>query len=125
MCRSRFGILNDLYDELVSEGINDVKIIGINGFQYIEDSYSCMICSDECTTCSEPRTLPWTQDIDEDGDGDGDVWEDWGITLRDLVIVDRDGVELTRINLTYNNPDPDSTCGENYETIKNLILSFR
>ena len=125
MCRSRFGILNDLYDELVSEGINDVKIIGINGFQYIEDSYSCMICSDECTTCSEPRTLPWTQDIDEDGDGDGDVWEDWGITLRDLVIIGRDGVELARINLTYNNPDPDSTCGENYETIKNLILSFR
>ena len=125
MCRSRFGILNDLYDELVSEGINDVKIIGINGFQYIEDSYSCMICSDECTTCSEPRTLPWTQDVDDDGDGDGDVWEDWGITLRDLVIVGRDGVELARINLTYNNPDPNSTCGENYETIKNLILSFR
>mgnify|MGYP001422298547 FL=1 len=125
MCRSRFGILNDLYDELVSEGINDVKIIGINGFQYIEDSYSCMICSDECTTCSEPRTLPWTQDVDDDSDGDGDVWEDWGITLRDLVIVGRDGVELARINLTYNNPDPDSTCGENYETIKNLILSFR
>ena len=125
MCRSRFGILNNLYNELVSEGINDVKIIGINGFQYIEDSYSCMICNDECTTCSEPRTLPWTQDIDEDGDGNGDVWEDWGITLRDLVIVDRDGVELARINLTYNNPDPNSTCGENYETIKNLILSFR
>ena len=125
MCRSRFGILNNLYNELISEGINDVEIIGINGFQYIDDSYSCMICDDECTTCGEPRILPWTQDIDENEDYQGDVWREWGVTLRDFVIVGRDGQELARINLTYNNPDPDSTCGENYETIKNLILSFR
>jgi len=125
MCRSRFGILNNLYNELISEGINDVEIIGINGFQYIDDSYSCMICDDECTTCGEPRILPWTQDIDENEDDQGDVWREWGVTLRDFVIVGRDGQELARINLTYNNPDPDSTCGENYETIKNLILSFR
>tara|TARA_B100002052_G_C15865211_1_gene592003 strand:- start:607 stop:984 length:378 start_codon:yes stop_codon:yes gene_type:complete len=125
MCRSRFGILNNLYNELISEGINDVEIIGINGFQYINDSYSCMICDDECTTCGEPRILPWTQDIDENEDDQGDVWREWGVTLRDFVIVGRDGQELARINLTYNNPDPDSTCGENYETIKNLILSFR
>ena len=125
MCRSRFGILNDLYNELVSEGINDVKIIGVNGFEYIDDSYSCMICDEECTTCSEARILPWTQDIDEDENGNGDVWNEWNVTLRDFVIVGRDGIELTRINLTANNPDPNSTCGENYETIKNLILSFR
>ena len=125
MCRSRFGILNNLYNELISEGINDVEIIGINGFQYINDSYSCMICDDECTTCGEPRILPWTQDIDENEDDQEDVWREWGVTLRDFVIVGRDGQELARINLTYNNPDPDSTCGENYETIKNLILSFR
>ena len=125
MCRSRFGILNDLYNELVSEGINDVKIMGVNGFQYIDDSYSCMICDEECTTCSEPRILPWTQDIDENDDGNGDVWNEWNVTLRDFVIVGRNGVVLARINLTANNPDPNSTCGENYETIKNLILSFR
>ena len=52
-------------------------------------------------------------------------WDQWNATIRDFVIVGRNGEELTRINLTYNNPDPDSTCGENYETIKNLILSFR
>jgi hypothetical protein len=118
-------VLNNLYNELVSEGINDVKIMGINGYQYINDSYSCMICDDDCTTCSESRILPWTQDIDQDEDGDGDVWTEWDISLRDLVIVGRNGQELSRINLTYNNPDPNSTCGENYETIKNLILSFR
>ena len=93
MCRHRFGVLNDLYNDLVSEGIDDVKIMGINGYQYINDSYSCMICDEECETCSEPRILPWTQDLDTDEDENGDIWEDWDITLRDLVIVGRDGVE--------------------------------
>ena len=138
MCRHRFGVLNDLYNELVSEGINDVKIMGINGYQYINDSYLCMIwdeygqnctdlevCLEEEEICSEPRILPWTQDIDENENEIGDVWDEWDITLRDFVIVGRNGVVLARINLTANNPDPNSTCGENYETIKNLILSFR
>ena len=53
------------------------------------------------------------------------MWNEWNVTLRDFVIVGRNGVVLARINLTANNPDPNSTCGENYETIKNLILSFR
>ena len=127
MCRHRFGVLDDLYNELVSEGIDDVKMMGMNVKQYEEDSYACMICDPDstCNNCDGPRILPWTQDIDEDGNGDGDVWADWNATIRDFVIVGIYGTELARINLTYNNPDPDSTCGENYQTIKNLILSFR
>lgn len=54
-----------------------------------------------------------------------DVWENWDITLRDLVIVNRDGYEVARLNLTYTNPDPESTCGENYQTIKDLIIDAR
>ena len=54
-----------------------------------------------------------------------DVWENWDITLRDLIIVNRDGYEVARLNLTSTNPDPESTCGENYETIKQLILDAR
>ena len=99
----------------------------VHHIQYINDSYGCMICEfpDECSNCDDVRILPWTQDLDQDDDGTGDVWEEWDATIRDFVIVGRNGEELARINLTYNNPDPDSTCGENYETIKNLILSFR
>ena len=127
MCRHRFGVLNDLFLELQSEEIYDVSIMGINGYQYINDSYACMICDPDatCNNCDDVRILPWTQDLDQNGDYEGDVWQDWNATIRDLVIVGRNGEELARINLTYNNPDPDSTCGENYETIKNLILSFR
>ena len=43
-------------------------MMGINGYQYIEDSLDCMICSNECTSSScntGPRILPWTQDYDD------------------------------------------------------------
>jgi len=123
-----------MYLELVDEGIDDVKFIGINGYQYINDSMDCMICSENCTsyTCDEgPRILPWTQDFDSDGiqytAGYGDVWDDWNISLRDLIILDKNGLFVERINLTYYNPDPNGNgeCSGNYETIKNIILEAR
>ena len=111
MCRHRFGVLNDLYLELQAEGISDVKIMGINGYQYINDNYDGMI---------ENRVLPWAQDNLE-----VDVWGFWDAILRDLFILDRNGILITKVNLTSFNPDPNSTCGQNYETIKNVILNAR
>ena len=135
--------MNDLYNDLLDDGITDVKMMGINGFQYIEDSVDCMICSEECTssTCdSGPRILPWTQDYDdglncqeeneglcEGEDDESDVWDLWDATLRDFIILDRNGNEFARLNLTYNNPDPTELgeCTGNYEKIKDLILAAR
>ncbi|OUW61102.1 MAG: hypothetical protein CBD58_03655 [bacterium TMED198] len=123
-----------MYLELIDEGIDDVKFIGINGYQYIDDSLDCMICLENCTssTCEEgPRVLPWTQDLDSDGiqytQDYGDLWDEWDITLRDLLILDRNGLLVEKINLTYYNPDPNGNgeCSGNYETIKNLILEAR
>ena len=141
MCRHRFGVLNELHDDLESEGYTDIHFIGMNGYQYINDSIGCMICDESCSssTCdSGARTLPWTQDYDdgsnctgsnnglcEPEDDLGDVWDMWDITLRDLVILDRNGRYITRINLTATNPDADATCGQNYETIKQLLISIR
>ena len=103
--------------------------MGINGYQYINDNYSCMICDDQCTssTCdSGARTLPWVQDLDFDHNDIGDVWEEWDITLRDLIFLDRNGIYVTRVNLTSYNPDPDGMgeCTDNYDTIKQLILDL-
>ena len=143
MCRARFGILQLLYDDLVETGYDDIKIMGINGYQYINDSLDCMICADSCTsnTCdSGPRTLPWSQDQDdgyncqdlneglcESNDDVSDVWDMWNVTLRDFVILDRDGVEFARVNLTYNNPDPNELgeCSGNYQKIKDLLIAAR
>ena len=132
-----------MYNDLVNSGITDVKIVGMNGYQYIEDSVDCMICNENCSssTCSEgPRILPWTQDYDdgtncsddnaslcESNDESGDIWDLWDITLRDFIILDSDGNEFARINLTYNNPDPTELgeCSGNYQKIKDLILAAR
>jgi hypothetical protein len=144
-----------MYNELQDEGYTEVNIIGINGFQYLDNDYHCMICDtpDECSSCDVERVLPWVQDLDDDdndeiwddygvdgipdtgdlGEGDGlpdetygDVWESWDISLRDLVFIDRDGNYISRINLTSFNPDPTALgeCTDNYETIKQLILSL-
>ena len=135
MCRHRFGVLHDLYNDLQAEGYIEVDIIGINGFQYLDNDYHCMICDtpDECSSCDVERVLPWVQDLDDDdndeiwddygadgipntgdlGEGDGvpdetygDVWESWEISLRDLIFLDREGNYITRLNLTSFNPDP-------------------
>jgi len=100
-----------LYLELLDEEIYDVHLMGINGYAYINDSYLGMI---------DNRVLPWTQDIPE-----VNVWGTWNATIRDIVIVDRHGNEFTRINLTTYNPDPEKTCGENYQVLKDLLLAAR
>ena len=63
----------------------------------------------------------------EVSDGDGDIWDLWDIALRDFVILDRNGVEFARINLTSNNPEPTELgeCSGNYQKIKDLILAAR
>ena len=118
-------------------------MMGINGYQYIEDSVDCMICSDECSssTCDNgPRILPWSQDYDDGLNCEGenndlctghddvsDVWDLWDVSLRDFIILDRNGNEFARLNLTYNNPDPTELgeCTGNYQKIKDLILAAR
>ena len=118
-------------------------MMGVNGYQYINDSIGCMICDESCTssTCdSGARVIPWSQDNDNgsncvneneelcsSNDGSGDVWDLWDVSLRDFIILDRYGVEFARINLTYNNPDPTNLgeCSENYQKIKDLILAAR
>ena len=50
--------------------------MGINGFQYLDNDYHCMVCDDPqaCSNCDEIRVLPWVQDLDDDN-GDG-FWDD-------------------------------------------------
>ena len=168
-----------MYLDLLNDGYNDIKFVGVNGYDYISNDYHCMICDtpDSCSNCEDIRILPWVQDVqgffvdyssqiecEENGfdwtigeqishdsmdqttcEANGyfwfhnecieyvygcieeveEIWDSWDITLRDLVIVNRQGYEVARLNLTYTNPDPESTCGENYQTIKELIIDAR
>ncbi len=62
------------------------------------------------------RTLPWLQDV-----AAVDAWTAWGVTYRDVVVVDRTGVRRTALNLTtYDLAQPG-----NVALLKALLLEAR
>lgn len=69
-------------------------------------------------TATDSVDLPWLQDVDIDADGDSDTWLDWGVKLRDFVIVDKNNVELIRLNLTTDS----LAIAENYDRVKNMLI---
>jgi hypothetical protein len=65
------------------------------------------------TIIYEGWDLPWLLDTEK-----ADWWGNWGVTLRDVVVLDRDGNEAVVFNLTEHNlDDPDE-----YATLKGLLL---
>lgn len=60
------------------------------------------------------RTLPWLQDILEDP-----VWTRWGVTYRDVRILDSQNRLFAVFNLTQN----DLAVDENRDTLKQLFLN--
>lgn len=59
------------------------------------------------------RTLPWLQDVPE-----VDAWGHWGVTWRDVVVVDPDGRKVGVYNLTEH----DLASHDNYEALKKMLL---
>ena len=95
MCRSRFGFLNTVYNDLLAMGVDDLGIIGVG--------------KDEYTTSLEgminERTLPWVSDIEEEG---YPVWEDYGAVQRSTYFLDREGNLIYQFNITTLDPaDPE------------------
>lgn len=88
--------------------MDDVHIVGVNGIEYAAKSITGMITD---------RRLPWVQDKVEQR-----VWESWQVYIRDLFVLNRDGDVVDVVNLTAFNPDPSVNEGENYRSIKNLLL---
>ena len=76
-----------MYLDLLSEGYDDIKFMGVNGYAYIDNDYHCMICDDplSCSNCDDIRILPWVQDVpftfnnedvnEEECVADGNTWE--------------------------------------------------
>ncbi len=62
--------------------------------------------------------LPWLQDVDANGDTHSDVWTEWGVNYRDVVILDKENVPLGSFNL--------STYGlhlvENYVALGSILI---
>ena len=89
----------------------DVNIFGLNKF------------GDEAANpqMAEKSDLPLLQDVDDDGDSNSDVWTDYAVEWRDVLVVDEDG-ELSDVivNLSTN----DLREAAIYNQVKADITSF-
>lgn len=65
-------------------------------------------------TVTADRTLPWLQDTDS-----VDAWGAWGVTWRDVWVLDPDGVLVGIMNLTEH----DLSAPENFAALQELIES--
>ena len=84
-CTARFGELNDLYEEIVSDGYDQVKLIGVGKSQHMS-SLSNWIVGNDASVCGDNSPYP--------------TWDEWDASQRDLYILDHEGVEVFHQNIT-------------------------
>ena len=81
----------------------DIQILGVNAVGKESGNPSV----------SSGRDIPWLQD------DESDIWTNWGITYRDVVIVDADNVMVEAFNLTtYDLRNSDA-----YDTLKQKFIN--
>lgn len=88
-----------MQDEFDAAGMN-VTIVGLNAVG-LEDGNGFITMG---------RDLPWLQDVPEE-----EVWATWGITYRDVVILDANNEVLAIYNLTQHNLGDASNYAELYD----------
>ena len=94
-----------MQDELAAEGLPlAIQILGINPAGM--ESGNADMCSG--------RDLPWLQEP-----VDVSVWTSWGVTYRDVVIVDAANEKVTAYNLTTY----DLGVAADYAALKSLLRS--
>jgi hypothetical protein len=80
-----------------------IRILGINAAG-LESANSLMVAG---------RTIPWLQDTAAQ-----DVWSQWKVTYRDVVILDSDN----KVAGIYNLTDHDLAIAANYNALKSLLV---
>ncbi len=80
-----------------------IQILGVNGIAL--ESGNAIITAG--------RTLPWLQDTLAE-----DVWNDWAVTYRDVVVLDAENKPIAVYNLTTN----DLGQPANFATLKSILV---
>jgi hypothetical protein len=101
-CRSQFGFLNQIQSELETEQPGAFQLIGVNGIGF-ESSNSLM---------TDGRVLPWLQDVSS-----VDLWTQWNVTYRDVIVFSKTGERKGVYNLTMN----DLSSTSNREALKTML----
>ena len=116
-CSARVGDLNSLYNDLLNEGINNVKIIAIGKSQY-QNYNGNWINNNDIPVLLDPAPY--------------ETWENWGAGQRDLFFLDSNGNYYADFNITTWNYDnvyntildllpEDSSCNEIENVYENHI----
>ena len=88
LCKSLVGNLDALYQDLLNEGINDVRIIAIGKGEY----------SDHSSEWIFGNSIPIVIDSSSNN-----LWNTWGAEQRDLFFLDANGNYVTNFNIsTWN-----------------------
>ena len=101
--------LDTLYPEL------DIEILGVNEYGF--ESGNGLIPGPTAGV-----SIPWIQDVDDNGDGNSDAWTDWQVTYRDVVILDEQNVPTAVYNLTTNGLNIPANYAELFQLFVNIAL---
>ena len=98
-CSARVGNLDDLYQDLLNNGINNVQIIAIGMSEFSSNNGNW----------TNGNSIPVLVDPSP-----YNVWSNWGADQRDLFFLDLNGNYVTDFNIT----------SWNYDEIYNTILAL-
>lgn len=84
---------------------DSIAILGVNevGFERGNEAFT------------EGRDLPWLQDVEEQA-----VWSQWGVSYRDVVLVDPEGSVVG----TYNLSEHDLSRTQDFEALRDALLAL-
>jgi hypothetical protein len=82
---------------------HEVRILGVNGIGH--DSANATNCAG--------RTIPWLQDVTAQ-----DVWNDWKVTYRDVIVLDPANKTVSIYNLTTK----DLAIPANYNALRDILV---
>jgi hypothetical protein len=70
------------------------------------------------TVFTAGRDLPWLQDQDANSDSLSDTWTAWGVSSRDVVVLDASNTRVGLYNLTKHDLDDP----QNYNTLRKMLI---
>jgi hypothetical protein len=101
----QFGLLNQMQGELEQEETAlELRLLGVN-YTGREDGNAAAVAG---------KTLPWLQDTES-----VNAWGLWGVTSRDLVILDEENRTIGVYNLTKHDLHRPAA----YDSLKAILLA--
>ena len=90
LCTTRFGQLNDIYLDLLSNGYDQVQLVGVGSSSHL-NSLGNWVNSNDASVCADGTGSP--------------VWNQWDANQRDLYVLDHNGDLVLYQNISNGLPN--------------------